>query len=956
MCKTILKLIVVLSLLLANELSAGSGTTKVPVRDRYFSINYALYGYQIDSLVALRNPTQGTLTITNGSYLEYTTQNYGIIDTIAIILSYTFPNDSTNTIYSDTIEMHLDVLGRANTIASFYAISGPLSAEFFNASGSDSTNLRYLWDFGDNSGSTQLNPEHQYTAAGAYNVCLTAYSSIDSNRYCETVTIFDSTFMQANADVLYYYFPDSAAYTSLKDNDLFYGNASVSICQQGNFGQASIANGVLKYTVDSFVNYTYDMVRYVLNNGTVTDTGEVYIYHYIRQDYAYCQPDFNTSSVLKTVSFTNMTKCGGNNSAKSYSWNFGDSSFSTQKNPVHTYSSYGTYNVCIETTDSLDVKLSTCKFIYVYDNRCQPEFGYTVGINEASFHPFENCPDALAYEWDFGDSSTSNELYPVHQYATTGTYTVCLTKFGFTDTVTVCKSVTVLDTNALIAMEDYVVLQYSANEVESKVLSNDIFYQNVSLSLVTQPSLVDARVAGSKLYLKSKRLVFTGEDQFEYSICKGGNCDTTRVSLTLIPLNDLSDCKPAIDYTISGTSIQLDVTDNCKTGDSLIAFYWYFSDGDTAMQRQAVHDFVHPGVYSVSLTAFDTSGRASYTSEIICIVDSSINNGNLLAVDDQLSTNIFSIGNRYNVLYNDVNLNFKKAYTTAIKDFNHGLTLFDTMGNLMWLPDSAYRGCDTMQYAVFGKDNSSVIDTATVFICFEDFPWCVDSTLIDTSYNCGNIDMPVCGCNGVEYKNACEAYTRGGLAFYLHGPCSNYIPDLSLNQSSSRIVMYNDEIKEMGYTVKGTDTKNLDIELAADNDDCVKIKHNKSLNTISISSCANYTGYTKFYTTVCDDFGACNIDTFYVNVMSRLSTGIDLVPNAEFSIYPNPATQVLSISSAPGLNYQYSLYSITGVQLLSGDFNGAAQLDLSALSQGMYLLNITTSSGDLLKVEKIIKN
>ncbi|MFM6983427.1 MAG: PKD domain-containing protein, partial [Chitinophagaceae bacterium] len=742
MCKPFLKLLLFLVLFVTSDLKAFYGTSKVPVRDRYFSIDYANYGYQLDTLLVLRNPTRGSLSVSNRSFLEYTTQNYSIIDTIVIALSYSDPYDTTNTSYSDTIEMYLDVLGRANTISSFYAIPGPLSAEFFNASSSDSTKLTYNWDFDDGSVSSQLNPKHQFSSSGTYNVCLTAYSTVDSNHYCESVTVFDSTFIQANPDVLYYYYPDSAAYTTLKDNDLFYGNASVSVSRQGLYGQASISNGVLKYTVDSFVNYAYDMVEYVLNNGTVTDTGVVYIYHYLRQDYAFCQPDFNYSSSLTSVNFSNTTKCGSNNSAKSYYWEFGDSSFSTQKNPAHTYTTYGTYNVCIETTDSFNVKLKTCKFIYVYDNRCQPEFGYVAGINQVSLYPSENCPDALAYEWDFGDSSTSSELYPVHQYATTGTYSVCLTKFGFTDTVTVCKSVTVLDTNALIAMEDYVVHQYSANEVEVKVLSNDIFYQNASLSLVTQPSLVDARVAGSKLYLKSKRLIFTGEEQFEYSICKGGNCDTTRVSLTLIPLNDLSDCKPEIDYTISGTSIQLDVTDNCNTGDSLIAFYWYFSDGDTAMQRQAVHDFIHPGLYSVSLTAFDTSGRASYANEIICIVDSSINNGNLLAVDDQLSTNIFSIGNRYNVLYNDVNLNFKKAYTTAIKDFNHGLTLFDTMGNLMWLPDSAYRGCDTMQYAVFSKDNSGIIDTATVFICFEDFPWCIDSTLIDTSYNCGTLDMP----------------------------------------------------------------------------------------------------------------------------------------------------------------------------------------------------------------------
>jgi gliding motility-associated-like protein len=36
---------------------------------------------------------------------------------------------------------------------------------------------RYLWDFGDNTGSTENNPVHQFTSTNTFKTCLTAYNS-----------------------------------------------------------------------------------------------------------------------------------------------------------------------------------------------------------------------------------------------------------------------------------------------------------------------------------------------------------------------------------------------------------------------------------------------------------------------------------------------------------------------------------------------------------------------------------------------------------------------------------------------------------------------------------------------------------------------------------------------------------------------------------------------------------
>jgi hypothetical protein len=172
--------------------------------------------------------------------------------------------------------------------------------------------------------------------------------------------------------------------------------------------------------------------------------------------------------------------------------------------------------------------------------------------------------------------------------------------------------------------------------------------------------------------------------------------------------------------------------------------------------------------------------------------------------------------------------------------------------------------------------------------------------------------------------------------------------------------MYNDEVKEMGYTVPGVEKKNLNVELVADhsnsNEACFKLKHNKLLNSISIESCQNFTGNLKFYSTVCDQFGACNIDTFYVQVKSRFSSSINTIKDVQLNVYPNPVNDQLQIATESSETFVYTISSIAGVEISNGTFNEKVSINLSEISQGLYLLKVTNTKGDLIKVEKLIKN
>ncbi len=76
---------------------------------------------------------------------------------------------------------------------------------------------------------------------------------------------------------------------------------------------------------------------------------------------------------------------------------------------------------------------------------------------------------------------------------------------------------------------------------------------------------------------------------------------------------------------------------------------------------------------------------------------------------------------------------------------------------------------------------------------------------------------------------------------------------------------------------------------------------------------------------------------------------------ASVSVYPNPASNVLNIANAESLR-NIAIVDLNGRTVKSNSYNGVsdATIDISNLSAGMYMINISTDSGT--QTQKIIKN
>ena len=142
------------------------------------------------------------------------------------------------------------------------------------------------------------------------------------------------------------------------------------------------------------------------------------------------------------VQFTNTS--GGNYTGQY--WYFGDGGTSTQSSPFHQYANSGAFLVCLSLYLNGAICDSYCDSIVVGNpaNACVPVFysypDSIFGNGVVNFGIFNNCP-GTQYIWYFGDSATGSGTNPIHQYADSGWFVVCVTAYSPAGTFTYCDSV-----------------------------------------------------------------------------------------------------------------------------------------------------------------------------------------------------------------------------------------------------------------------------------------------------------------------------------------------------------------------------------------------------------------------------------------------------------------------------------------------------------------------------------
>jgi len=317
-----------------------------------------------------------------------------------------------------------------------YFQSTPLGVQFTDAS--IGVNSGRFWDFGDGTTSNLLNPFHYFPAPGVYPVSLTIGAAGTTCWDVETKmvqVVGDS--IPGNCIASFYTIQDPMNPFLVQFVNQSMGNIQTYIWDFGDNNVITINYPQNPNVTHQYLPGYYTACLTVIGFDTLCNS-------------AYCTPVIiDSTNSTCNAAFTYMSSSSNNQvvyffdqsitpTPVSWFWDFGDGTYSTEQNPVHTFpisTTYAPYNVCLTITsaDSTCYDM-TCQLIYVGVNYgCVAEFIASPipgTINTIQFDDM-SLGDIDTWTWEFGDGTSQTITYPqnpdvTHYYQSSGTYTACL--------------------------------------------------------------------------------------------------------------------------------------------------------------------------------------------------------------------------------------------------------------------------------------------------------------------------------------------------------------------------------------------------------------------------------------------------------------------------------------------------------------------------------------------------
>ncbi|MCB9232468.1 MAG: PKD domain-containing protein [Bacteroidia bacterium] len=610
-----------------------------------------------------------------------------------------------------------------NTIQSAFGVTGNNLINNFtdNSIGSP---VSWLWDFGDGSTSTQQNPSHTYASTGNYNACLTVGNGCVQNTYCNLIQItcappvaaMTGCVMQGTgvynnlstgATSYLWDFGDGTTSTLANPNHTYANPGVYQVCliatnscgsdtTCGPFSAPCVApNAAFNMLIGNNQVFLYNSTTGPPANllwdfgdgNTSTQTNPVHTYP-TAGTYTICLTSSNScgsntvcipiTTYISCPTFTptityngppNPTACDvisltASSGYSGYSWNFG------QNTQTIVPSFAGTYTVTV--TDGNGCP-GTASYVLNLDSAVQASFGQSLTFLQASFTD-QSAGNPTSWQWDFGDGNTSILQNPTHNYATAGTYTVCLIGSNQCSSDTSCQTVSI-------------VCPIPATAFAASSTNYNASFTDQSTGTPTSWGWNFGDGQTSVLQNPSHTYAATGT----YTVCliTGNPCgaDTTCQQVTIT-------C-PQTSSGFSASSTNYNATFTDQSTGSPTTWSWNFGDGQTSTLQNPTHTYAATGNYTVCLTTTNACGSNS--------------NCQTITITCPTPTAAFASSvNNFTATFNNQTTG---SPTSVSWDFGDGFTSTQSSPSHIYAANGTYQVCLT---ATNGCGPSTVCHTITV--------------------------------------------------------------------------------------------------------------------------------------------------------------------------------------------------------------------------------------------------
>jgi PKD repeat protein len=456
------------------------------------------------------------------------------------------------------------------------------------------TDIQYLWHFGDGTSSTNAIPTHSYNASGYYNVCLTVHSALMTCTYCDS--IFVQTANNCSAAFIYHQVSNTNTYKFFGSNstspipgytyhwDFGDGNQANIHNPQHTFSQPGTYEVCLTVTTTSGCTDTF-CVTIIVSGGTTEECDVTFT--------------FQQTSAANGFAFHGYVNPQAN--VVQWHWDFGDNTTSNIQNPYHMYTNPGVYNVCLTITTATGCTNTYCSVITIgQTNPCNISFTYTTAQNLGiTFTPVVPTGTTNAqYLWHFGDGTSSTNATPTHSYNASGYYNVCLTVHIAGMTCTYCDSIFVQTANTCTAA---FIFHQITNTNTFK------FFGSNSTSPIPGYTYHWDLGDGHESNIHNPQHTFSQPGTYEVclTITTTTGCTDTHCKTIIISGGTTETC--SVTFTYQGTASNgYAFLGHLAPQTNDAQWYWDFGDNTTSNIQNPYHIYNSPGTYTVCLTVYSS--------------------------------------------------------------------------------------------------------------------------------------------------------------------------------------------------------------------------------------------------------------------------------------------------------------------------------------------------------------